>query len=256
MPATLTLEWTKSCLKPSSFHGCMKRYALLNLFVRIIKVSMVLIDGLYFCSLFQVTSEEKTDTLLWRYLKGPEEVREYKKYRVNGFVFCSQASEENLVTQNSGVTLLASTTFRSSKKDKHPKTQETRWYGMIKQILYLDYGTVHETVFYCNWVKVESGVQMCKDSDYPVVNLKRLKSASEFLDEPVILAEEASQVFYSRDMKNQDWWVPIHPPRGLTAEVDSVEVPSQGSFHDILYEEPHLRELMKYWRKLNNLKNC
>ncbi|XP_026383701.1 uncharacterized protein LOC113279217 [Papaver somniferum] len=182
---------------------------------------------------------------LWRYVRGPVSQKEYKRYCVNGFSFCSQANQEKAKTQDSGVTVVASTTFRSSKRDKRPVTNLTRWYGVIRQILELNYGTFKETVFFCDWVKVNNGIKICQDSDFPLVNLSILKSHTNISDEPVILAEEATQVFYSRDVKHPDWWVVIHRPRGMNADVDKAEIPGRDSFQDILAEEPHLRKLME-----------
>lgn len=194
------------------------------------------------------------DGLLWDYLKGPDEVREIERYRVNGYVFCSQAFEAKLRTQDSGVTMVADTTFRSKRTDKEPVTVKARWYGVIQQILQLNYGSFKEDVFYCDWVKVETGVKMCKDSDYPLVNLSRMKKKNAITDEPVILAEQATQVFYSQDLKEPAYWVPMHPSRRLTISVDSADVPAEGSFQDILAEEPHLRALLTYWSNPENLK--
>lgn len=42
-----------------------------------------------------------------------------------------------------------------------------------------------------------------------MVNFNDFKSFGNELDEPVILASEASQVFYSQDLKNPDWRVVI-----------------------------------------------
>ncbi|XP_026396156.1 uncharacterized protein LOC113290785 [Papaver somniferum] len=202
-------------------------------------------DVLILFSLSYLRSEDKMDTYLWCYVRGPVSRKEYKRYCVNGFSFCSQANPEKAKTRDSGVTVVASTTFRSSKRDKRPVTNLTRWYGVIRQILELNYGTFKETVFYYNWVKVENGAKICQDSDFPLVNLSRLKSHTNISDEPVILAEEAAQVFYSRDVKHPDWWVYIHTPRGMTAYVDKAEIPGRDSFQDILEEEPHLRKLME-----------
>ncbi|XP_026458565.1 uncharacterized protein LOC113359090 [Papaver somniferum] len=171
----------------------------------------------------------KMDTDLWRYVRGPASQKEYKRYRVNGFSFFSQENQEKAKTQDSGVTVVSSTTFRSSKRDKSLVTNLTRWYGVIRQIL-------------------ENGTKICQDSDFPSVNLSILKIHTKISDEPVILDEETAQVFYSRDVKHPDWWVVIHTPRGLTADVDKAEIPGHDSFQDILQEEPHLCKLLEQKR--------
>ena len=79
------------------------------------------------------------------------------------------------------------------------------WYGVIRQIIELDYTIFKEVVFYCNWVRVEdkaNGCKHCTDSNLVMVNFEKFKSIDSVLDELVILASEASQVFYSRDLRN------------------------------------------------------
>ena len=53
-------------------------------------------------------------------------------------------------------------------------------------------------------------------------------------DEPFILASEASQVFYSKDLKNSGWFVVLHTPKRLTTIVDDLEFPTvyQSAFED------------------------
>ncbi|OVA07485.1 hypothetical protein BVC80_8237g4 [Macleaya cordata] len=55
----------------------------------------------------------------------------YTKYRVNGFVFSSNSKDDCLVTQDSGVSMRAITTFRASGEDKNPKEAMTTYYGVI-----------------------------------------------------------------------------------------------------------------------------
>ena len=53
-------------------------------------------------------------------------------------------------------------------------------------------------------------------------------------DEPFILASEASQVFYSKDLENDSWSVVLHTPKRLTTNVDDIESPTiyQSTFKD------------------------
>ncbi|RZC87087.1 hypothetical protein C5167_042015 [Papaver somniferum] len=46
----------------------------------------------------KLRSEDKMDTDLWRYVRGPVSQKEYKRYRMNGFSFCSQSNQENAKT--------------------------------------------------------------------------------------------------------------------------------------------------------------
>lgn len=195
----------------------------------------------------QLLVAKDTDCDLWRFVVGPLfKAKTYKKYRVNGFVFSTRSHDETVGTQDSGVCMNAITAFTSSRKDKNPINASTNWYGVIEEIIELDYTTFHHVVFYCNWVRVEdktNGCKLCPDSNLVMVNLNRLKSINNSFDEPVILASEASQVFYSKDLRNPNWWVVIHSPRRLTCEVDDLDAPTV--FQSILEDQPSLESLMQ-----------
>lgn len=191
--------------------------------------------------------EKKTGSVLWRLAQGPVGATEYIKYRVNGFVFSPRSYEEDRDTQDSDVCVEAYTTFRRNKGDTSPETHLSKWYGVISQILELDYTTFYETVFYCDWVKVGSGIKICPDSNLVLVKLNSMRSSSKIYDEPAILVEEASQVFYSKDLKSSDQWVVIPSPKGLTIKVDDLEKPSPGSFQNVLVDEPHLDCLLNVY---------
>lgn len=169
---------------------------------------------------------------------------------VNGFVFSSLSQESSRVTQDSGVCMNAVTTYRRKKGDKSPVDQMTKWYGIIKQILEVDYTNreIVEFVFHCDWVKVESGCKICPDSNLVVVNLDRIRSVDRYFDEPAILACEASQVFYSKDLKYPDWWAVIHSQRKMTRKVDNISKPKSEEFQEIFSDEPHLEDLLKLCR--------
>ena len=96
-------------------------------------------------------------------MNGPKfKARSYMKYQVNGFIFSPKSYEERMVTQDSGVCMRAITKFRASGKDKNYKEAETMYYGVIQEIIELDYIDFKQTVFYCDWVKVEDKVNGCK----------------------------------------------------------------------------------------------
>lgn len=174
------------------------------------------------------------------------QAKTYRKYRINGFVFSTRSHDETVATQDSGVCMEAITSFTASRKDKIPVDASTKWYGVIEQILEQDYTDFQQVVFYCNWVRVEdktNGCKLCPDSNLVLVNLNKMKSVDQYFDEPVILASEASQVFYSKDLKNPNWSVVIHSPRRLTCRVDSLDVPTV--FQSTLEDQPNLKPLMK-----------
>ncbi|KAG5567910.1 hypothetical protein H5410_065075 [Solanum commersonii] len=60
-------------------------------------------------------------------------------------------------TQNSGVTLVASTTSFASSKDKNPIASDLTYYGRIVDIVELDYyGHFKVVLFKCDWYEVEN----------------------------------------------------------------------------------------------------
>lgn len=187
-----------------------------------------------------------TDSQLWRLVQGPlHEAKTYRKYRVNGYVFSTMAHDETVVTQDSGVCIYAITTFMSGRKDKNPIDATFMYYGRIKEILELNYTDFKVVVFYCDWVRVEdksNGCKLCPDSNLVMVNFDKLKSTTSMLDEPAILASDASQVFYSKDLKNPGWWVVIHSPRRLTSLVDEIDEPK--TFQSTLADQPNLKQLL------------
>lgn len=152
-----------------------------------------------------------------------------------------------MVTQDSGVCMRAITKFRASGKHKNYKEAETVYYGVIQQIIELDYIDFKQTVFYCDWVKVEDKINGCKIDPFSnliTVNLEKLKTKDRVNDDPFILASEANQVFYSKDLKNSGWFVVLHTPKRLTTTVDDTEFPI---FYQSAFEDN---------KKLENLTKC
>lgn len=199
----------------------------------------------------QLEKDGKMDSKLWRYVKGPVGAKEYNKYRVNGYTFSPKSYELNRVTQNSGVCMEATTTYRASRKDKNPVDGLTKWYGVVQQILELDFTDFTEVVFYCDWVKVENrstGCKMCPSSHQILVNLNNFRSSSSCFDEPAIFDFEASQVWYSKDLKNPDWSIVMRSQKRITRQVDDLLEPQVEDFQSILADEPHLKSLLELHR--------
>ncbi|KAL6141538.1 hypothetical protein ACLB2K_059826 [Fragaria x ananassa] len=84
------------------------------------------------------------------------------------------------------------------------------YYGIIREILVLDYYTFRLAIFRCDWANIVSGVK--KEDGFTLVNLH------DGLDkkDPFILASHAKQVFYSRESESSSWYVVLKaPPRGF-----------------------------------------
>ncbi|KAF9608948.1 hypothetical protein IFM89_012116 [Coptis chinensis] len=71
----------------------------------------------------------------------------YNTYQANGYVFSTAEWDTNKTTQNSGIKMNVMTNFCASAKDKKLVSDDTTYYGLIRQILELDYFDFTITVF-------------------------------------------------------------------------------------------------------------
>ena len=87
------------------------------------------------------------------------------------------------------------------------------YYGVLIGIVELDFYSFKVPLFKCDWVG--SGKNDVKVEDgFTLVNLHpRVRS---FTRDPFILAEQAHQVFFSRESNTSPWYVVLRaPPRGF-----------------------------------------
>ncbi|KAF6147984.1 hypothetical protein GIB67_024159 [Kingdonia uniflora] len=175
-------------------------------------------DGPYFDNSGMSTVKKLVD--------GPSfKATSYKAYRVNGFFFCTEDSESSKITKNSGVKMKVMTNFVASARDQNPREAEIIYYGVAKEIIELDYYDFHQTVFYCDWVRVKDKVNGCTfdvEAYLTFVNLEKLMRNSKVDDEPYCLASQASQVLYCQDPTRTDWSVVIDAPKRLDKDIDAV----------------------------------
>lgn len=150
-----------------------------------------------------------SSTLRWL-ARGPRaEVISYTGYIVNGQRFHTKDVERS--TQNSGVTIEAETICRSSARDTNQVVQKISYYGVLKEIILLDYRTFKVPLFHCDWANIRNGIKV--EDGLTLVNLQ--EGQSQFARDPFILASQAKQVFYSRDTETSSWYVVLKaPPRG------------------------------------------
>ncbi|KAF9601046.1 hypothetical protein IFM89_015031 [Coptis chinensis] len=75
--------------------------------------------------------------------------------------------------------------------------------------------------------KYETYLQSFKsrDTNLVYVNLRRCQRNTNEDDEPFILAFEAAQVFYCKDLSRDNWHVVLHAPKRLNHDVDVYEDP-------------------------------
>ncbi|XP_026420666.1 uncharacterized protein LOC113316735 [Papaver somniferum] len=190
---------------------------------------------------FHLIESKETDSTLWRLVQGPLfKARSYSKYQVNGFTFSTLGCEAKNISQNSGVSMKAFTRLKA----KSAEEAEITYYGVIKEIIVLNYMEFEETVFCCDWVSV-GDKNVCKvDAVSKVikVNLSKMKNKVRVSDEPFILASEEAQVFYSKDLTYEGWSVVLHSHQGLTCSVDKFEAPT--AYQSVLTDNDNFKKLL------------
>ncbi|CAE5979936.1 unnamed protein product [Arabidopsis arenosa] len=141
---------------------------------------------------------------------GPRNVAlAHKGFIVNGQRFHTDAVKRK--TQNSGITYEAFSMCRSSARDMRQVANVLTYYGVIKEILLMDYDMFKVPLFRCNWANTGNGVK--EEDGFTLVNLHMNQTA--YLKDPFILPSQAKQVFYSREDDNSNWYVVMRaPPRG------------------------------------------
>nr|CAD1818685.1 unnamed protein product [Ananas comosus var. bracteatus] len=139
--------------------------------------------------------------------------KSFKGYVINGFRFHTKDVEEKRKTQNSGVVVVASTSSFSSAKDQNPAKGDVAYYGVVKEIIELNYsGKAKVVLFRCDWVDVRSEGRGIKKDEYgfTLVNFNQLLYRGNHLsNEPFVLASQVEQVFYITDPIDEDWHIVI-----------------------------------------------
>ncbi|KAG6476395.1 hypothetical protein ZIOFF_065635 [Zingiber officinale] len=141
---------------------------------------------------------------------GPRKhVISYIGYIINGHRF--HTIDVGRSTQDSGVSVEADTIWQSSSTDSHT-VGRLSYYGVIRDIVLLDYYFFKVPIFRCDWANPRTGIKM--DDDFTLVNLHQ--GLRTFENDPFILASQAKQVFYSRENDESNWYVLLKaPPRGI-----------------------------------------
>jgi hypothetical protein len=136
----------------------------------------------------RIDSSSCTDDRLRQLASGPFfTVTTYQGYDINGYTFYTIDQDKKSVYQNCAVRVDA---FDSNGK-------KTTYYGQIEEIWELTYPGFNRPLFRCRWVQVGQGTKI-DPYGYTTVDLEHVG----YKDEPFVLAEQVSQVFFVRDTRN------------------------------------------------------
>ncbi|XP_042426096.1 uncharacterized protein LOC122013955 [Zingiber officinale] len=153
--------------------------------------------------------DNSSDRIQWLAHGPRKHVISYTGYIINGHRF--HTIDVGRSTQDSGVSVEADTIWQYSSTDSHT-VGRLSYYGVIRDIVLLDYYFFKVPVFRCDWANPGTGIKM--DDGFTLVNLHQ--GLRTFENDPFILASQAKQVFYSRENDESNWYVLLKaPPRGI-----------------------------------------
>jgi hypothetical protein len=124
---------------------------------------------------------------------------------ITGYKFVVESCERK--TQNYGVVVTSSTTRFRSENDENPEVENVTYYGVLKDILEVDYfGHSKFVLFKCDWFH-------SKKDNFGLVLVDFGKMIYE--NDPFVFAAQVKQVYYVEDPR-ENWHVVINTtPRDL-----------------------------------------
>ena len=128
----------------------------------------------------------------------------YNSFAINGYTFYTREQDEVSTMQNSGVSSEFEAMHFATSKDKKPIWGKCLYYGVIQEILVLDYIDFTMPLFRCNWV--DNNIH-CVRKDKMGFTLVNLGKVGNNKDDPFIMASQAKQVFYVTDPMDKKWSV-------------------------------------------------
>nr|GLL16865.1 uncharacterized protein LOC110673961 [Ipomoea trifida] len=165
-------------------------------------------------------------------LKNCDEVQPFLKFRI-------EDNDKGCRTQNSGVYVIG---------DLGTDTNPVEYYGVLTEILELQYlGARRVVLFRCRWFNVHDNEKGARVDGYgfTTINPQRILRTNE----PFILANQASQVFYAIDNMVKGWHVVIKTqPRDLYKMPQSEEVENDIVENDSIED---LSEAYQYGESFN-----
>lgn len=157
------------------------------------------------------SSEHNLSDEIIKLAAGPtRRATRFSGYKINGFKFRTKSTDISKVTNHSGVCLEVNLRSYASKKDKNPSSGDVTFYGVLTDIIQLDYTCGTEYVlFKCDWVDINRGK---REDEFKMTSVNfnhLLYRDNKLTDEPFILASQARQVIYVQDPVDQEWHVAL-----------------------------------------------
>ncbi|KAF7826577.1 uncharacterized protein G2W53_017741 [Senna tora] len=154
---------------------------------------------------FELCAEQNAIDELISLAIGPNKIANlYPMFMVNGFRFHTRARALGKKTQNSGVLVRGDDSYDSKE-----------YYGVLEHVYELSYiGNRKVYLFKCTWWDVARLGRGYKIDKYGFVSVNTHCSLN--MNEPFVLASQAEQVFYVKEIMNEDWlFVVKTSPRDL-----------------------------------------
>ncbi|XP_020258143.1 uncharacterized protein LOC109834511 [Asparagus officinalis] len=121
----------------------------------------------FFDIMIPIDSNDHSKTLRWLAYGPKKSALSCKGYIINGLRFHTKDVDRE--TQNSGVTYDAITMCRASAKDTAQVAHLDSYYGILTDIILLDYHLFYVLLFKCHWANKGNGVK--EEDGFTLVNL-------------------------------------------------------------------------------------
>ncbi|KAL8248991.1 hypothetical protein R6Q59_005859 [Mikania micrantha] len=170
------------------------------------------------------------DATVKRLGHGPNfKVKSYQGYNINGYTFYTKDQDEKSTTQNSGVTLIASTTeFDRLDRSRMLRIAKNSYYGVIQEIWELDYYSFTIPVFKCKWVNNRTCVKVDKYG-FTLVDL----TSDGYTSEPFVLAKQVTQVFFVNDPSKPRYHIVLQGKRRILGVDNVINEDEYDQFDDL-----------------------
>ena len=161
--------------------------------------------------------------------EGPQMVvRTFQGYEINRYIFYTKLQSDKSTMQNSGVTLVATSQEFSRSGDTRPVIASKSYYGVIEEIWELVYNPhLSIPLFRCQWVE-DRGVKVDNDG-ITLVDFNKVG----YVDDPFILAKQATQVFYVTDPSDDRWSVVLSGKRRIVGVENVTDEEEYDQFEEI-----------------------